>query len=170
MVRIPPELQAADIIARLVRAEVDFVVIGGLAVILLGSARNTKDLDITYDTAHDNLVRLGSVLIDLRARLRGIEEEVPFVPDERTLRHVSLLTLDTDAGWLDLLAQPPGAPQYAELRARAAELDLDGLTIRVADIDDLIAMKKVAGRLQDRADIDELEAIKHLRAEQPEQP
>jgi hypothetical protein len=163
--KIPPELRASEIVTRLAAAEVDFVVIGGVAVILLGSARNTKDLDITYDTARENLLRLGHVLIGLNARLRGVDDEVPFVPDERTLRQVSLSTLDTDAGWLDLLAEPPGGPSYSDLRARASEVDLDGVTVRVADIDDMIAMKKVAGRLQDVADISELEAIKRLRAE-----
>ncbi|HEY5318532.1 MAG TPA: hypothetical protein VIJ20_11155 [Solirubrobacteraceae bacterium] len=144
-------------------ADVDFVVIGGIAVVLLGSARNTKDLDITFATDATNLEALGKVLIDLNARLRGVHADVPFVPDARTLRHVSLLTLDTDAGWLDLLAEPPGGPPYATLRANATEVDLGGYSIRVADIDDMITMKNTAGRLQDLADIDELETIKRLR-------
>lgn len=165
--KIPPELQVSEIIARLTAAEVDFVVVGGIAVVLLGSARNTKDVDITYDTAHENLVKLGHVLIGLNARLRGVDEDIPFVPDERTLGQVSLLALDTDAGWLDLLAQPPGGPPYAELRARSTAIELGGVSVRVADIDDLIAMKKIAGRPQDVVDVGELEAIKRLRAEQP---
>lgn len=167
MANIPPELHASELITRLTEAEVDFVVVGGVAVILYGSARNTKDLDITYDTAPENLLSLGNVLIGLNARLRGIDEEVPFVPDARTLRQVSLLTLDTDAGWLDLLARPPGGPTYAELRASASELEIAGAPVRVASIDDLIAMKRVAGRLRDKADIEELELIKRMRAEQP---
>lgn len=158
----PSELRASELLRRLTEADVDFVVIGGIAVVLLGSARNTKDLDITFATDAANLEALGEVLIGLHARLRGIDEDVPFVPDARTLRHVSRLTLDTDAGWLDLLAEPPGGPPYAALRARATELDLDGVCVRVADIDDLIAMKKTAGRLRDLADVDELEAIKRL--------
>lgn len=130
---------------------------------LLGSARFTKDLDITYATDESNLERLGGVLLSLNARPRGVDEEIPLVPDARTLRHVSLLALDTDAGWLDLLADPPGGPRYSDLRARATRLDLDGTTVRVASVDDMIAMKKAAGRPQDIADIDELEAIKRLQ-------
>jgi predicted nucleotidyltransferase len=164
--RIPPEVRAFELFGRLTAARVDFVVIGGVAVVLLGSARYTKDVDITYSTDTANLEALGGVLVELHARLRGVGDDVPFVPDTRTLRHVSLLTLETDVGWLDLLAEPPGGPPYATLRANATEIDLDGITIRVADIDDMIAMKKTAGRVQDLADIDELEAIKRLRAQQ----
>lgn len=152
------------IFRRLAAADVDFVVIGGIAVVLLGSARNTKDLDITFATDDENLRALGDVLIGLNAGLRGISEVVPFVPDGRTLRQVSLLTLETDAGWLDLLAMPPGGPPYTELRERAEVVDLEDISVRVADIDDMIAMKRVAGRLQDLADIEELEAIKRLRS------
>lgn len=159
----PPELKVSEILRRLTEAGVDFVVIGGIAVVLLGSARNTKDLDITFATDEANLEALGHVLQGLHARLRGVHEDVPFIPDARTLRQVSLLTLDTDAGWLDLLAAPPGGPPYATLRAHATELDLDGSNIRVASIDDMIAMKNTAGRLQDLADVDELQTIKRLR-------
>ena len=159
----PPELRVSEILRQLTEASVDFVVIGGIAVVLLGSARNTKDLDITFATDEANLEALGEVLTSLNARLRGVHEDVPFVPDARTLRQVSLLTLETDAGWLDLLAEPPGGPPYATLRANAAELDLGGFHIRVADIDDMIKMKNTAGRLQDLADIDELITIKRLR-------
>jgi predicted nucleotidyltransferase len=159
---VPPELHASAILRRLTERGVDFVVIGGVAVVLLGSARYTKDLDITYETDRPNLDALGEVLIELHARLRGVDEELPFVPDGPTLRRAMLLTLETDAGWLDLLADPPGGPRYRELRANAMAVDLDGFSVRVAHIDDMIAMKKAAGRLQDMADIEELEAIKRL--------
>jgi predicted nucleotidyltransferase len=161
---MPPELQVYALLRRLTQGGVDFVVIGGVAVVLLGSARYTKDLDITYATDGPNLDALGQVLVDLHARLRGIED-VPFIPDGRTLRRTMLLTLDTDAGWLDLLAEPTGGPVYDELRANAIEVELDDFKVRVADVDDMISMKKGAGRLQDLADIDELEAIKRLRAD-----
>jgi hypothetical protein len=78
-----PELRLEALLARLAHAEVDFVVVGGVAVAVQGYARSTKDLDITYATDHDNLRRLGAVLLAVHARLRGVAEDVPFVPDER---------------------------------------------------------------------------------------
>src|SRR3954466_5837163 len=82
---------------------IDYLLVGGYAAVLHGSPRVTQDLDICYATDETNLAALGSTLVDLNARLYGIEEEVPFVPDERTLRRVELLTLDTDLGKLDLM-------------------------------------------------------------------
>ena len=111
-----------------------------------------------------NLRALGKVLTELRARLSGVDQEVLFVPDERTLARVELLTLETELGRLELLALPAGAPPYAELRQDAARFDLRGLLVRVADIPQLIAMKEVAGRPKDLADIAELDAIARQRS------
>jgi predicted nucleotidyltransferase len=161
-----PELRLESLLGRLARGKVDFVVIGGVAVAFQGYGRATKDLDITYGTASSNLERLGRVLLDAHARLRGIHEEVPFVPDGQTLARTRLLTLDTDDGGLDLLADPPGAPPYETMRARADRVELDGIIVAIAALDDLLAMKRAAGRPQDLADIDALEVARRLRAEE----
>jgi predicted nucleotidyltransferase len=158
-----PPLKADEILRRLVERGVDFVVIGGVAAVLHGSARNTFDLDICFATDRANLLALGDVLTALRARLKGVDDDVPFVPDERTLRQVELLTLVTSLGELDVLSRPPGAPRFQELRRNADRYDLGGFNVLVASIEDLIAMKEAAGRPKDLVDIEELEAIKRLR-------
>jgi hypothetical protein len=160
----PEEFDAPALLRRLSEAEVDFVVIGGIAVVLHGSARLTRDLDIVFSPDEANLAALGQVLVDLNAKLRGVEEHVPFVPDGRTLANVQLLTLTTDAGWLDIHRRPDGAPPYSTLKRRAETKDLDGFSVRVASPDDLLAMKRAAGRAQDLVDVEELEAIKRLRS------
>jgi predicted nucleotidyltransferase len=158
-----PPLSADEILRRLVERGVDFVVIGGIAAVLHGSARNTFDLDICFATDDANLAALGDVLVALGARLKGVDEQVSFVPDARTLRQIELLTLVTSLGELDVLARPQGAPPYRELRANADRYDLGGFNVSVASIDDLIAMKQAAGRAKDLLDVEELEAIKRLR-------
>lgn len=158
-----PPLSADEILRRLVERGVDFVVIGGIAAVLHGSARNTFDLDICFATDDANLAALGDVLVALSARLKGVDENVPFVPDARTLRQIELLTLVTSLGELDVLARPSGAPPYRELRRNADRYDLGGFNVSVASIDDLIAMKQAAGRAKDLLDVEELEAIKRLR-------
>lgn len=162
----PPELHISTLLGRLTGGGVDFVVIGGIAVIAHGYARNTKDLDICYAPDQGNLESLGTVLRQLEARLRGIED-IPFVPDARTLRHTQILTLDTREGGLDLLVDPDGSPGYDTLRARAERIDFDGFEIRIASVEDLLAMKRAAGRPQDQADIDALTAILRLRNRPP---
>lgn len=148
---------------RLTAAGVDFVVIGGIALVLSGSARLTRDLDIVFASDEENLGTLGRVLIGLEARLREVDEDTPFVPDERTLRNVRLLTLTTSAGWLDVHRDVDGAPPYQSLRRNAERVSLGDFAVLVASPDDMIEIKRAAGRPQDLADIEEWEAIKRLR-------
>ena len=158
-----PSLRAIPLLRRLSEAGIDFVVIGGVAVYLQGYARFTKDLDIVYATNAANLERLGEVLVSLGARLRGIEEDIPFVPDARTLRQTTILTLDTPSGSIDLLVDPPGAARFEDLRERADIVELDGTEFRVVSLDDLLSMKRAAGRPQDIADIDALLTANRVR-------
>ncbi len=155
-----PELRLRVLLGRLTEAEVDFVVVGGVAVITQASPRFTKDLDICYAREHANLERLGAALVGLGARLRGVEEDLPFVADARTLLQTQMLTLTTSDGAIDLLADPDGSPGYAALRRNASRVDLDGQTVLVASIDDLIAMKRAAGRPQDLVDLESLEVAR----------
>lgn len=159
---MPPDLNLTALLGRLARANVDFVVIGGVAVIAHGYERNTKDLDICYSPDRANLEVLGRELVDLGARLRGIDEELPFVPDAHTLRRTQTLTLDTPDGGLDVLANPSGFPGYETLKAAARRIDFDDFEVLIASIEHLLAMKRAAGRPQDQTDIDALIAIQRL--------
>lgn len=154
------------LLSELADSGVDFVVIGGIAVVAHGHIRTTRDLDITYSTDDANVEALGRVLVELDARLRGVAEVVPFAPDGRTLRAAQLLTLDTSLGALDLLADAPGAPPYRELKERAEAIVLEGRDVLIASLDHLVAMKRATGRPGDLEDIEALEAIRRLRAEQ----
>ena len=158
-----PAFQLRSLLGRLTEAGVDFVIVGGVAVVLQASPRFTRDLDICYATAHDNLERLGGVLMNLGAMLRGVDEDLPFSPDTRTLQQTQTLTLTTSEGDIDLLVNPDGSPDYATLQSRADRMDLDGLTVAVASIEDLITMKRAAGRPQDLVDLESLEVARRRR-------
>jgi hypothetical protein len=155
-----PDFRPAALIGALVRAGVDFVVIGGVAVVVQASPRFTRDLDISYATDIANLERLGTLLVALDARLRGAEDDLPFSPDARTLRHAQMLTLTTRDGDLDLLVNPPGSPGYPALRRHADIVDLDGDSVRIASLEDLVEMKRAVGRPQDEVDIESLEVAR----------
>src|SRR5215212_9561553 len=130
---------------------VDFVVVGGIAATLLGSARDTFDLDICPATDQGNLQSLSRALAELEARLRGVQNAVPFVPDDRTLTHV------------DVLMRLTGCPPYERLRKHAQRMDLGSFSVMVASIDDLVAMKEAAGCGKDAIVVEELKAISRLR-------
>lgn len=160
-----PDFKPRAVLQLLTAQGIDFVLVGGYAAVLHGSPRVTQDLDICYATDAANLKALGRVLVDMRARPFGIDDDVPFVADERTLARVELLTLETDLGKLDLMTHPSGAPSYGKLRAHADSYDMGGFVVRVASIGDLIAMKSAGGRPKDVADVAELETIELLRHE-----
>jgi hypothetical protein len=158
-----PEFRPVELLRRLAEAGIDFVVIGGIAVAAQGKAMTAMDLDITYDTDDENLERLGGVLLSLHARLRGVTDDVAYIPAARGLRDVQRLMLFTDYGALDLIVDPIGTASYAELRTRADRIELAGVEIRVAALDDLLAMKRAAGRPHDLAQVEALEAIRRTR-------
>jgi hypothetical protein len=165
--RLPDSYHPATLVQALVGGNVDFVIIGGVAVVLQAMPRFTKDLDICYSTAQDNLDALGGVLVDLKARLRGIPEEVPFVPEGRTLHQTQIMCLTTPVGDIDLLVNPEGAPTYKTLRRRADIVDLGGHSVRIASIEDMLAMKRAAGRPQDLTDVESLEAARRRKRSRP---
>ncbi len=148
----------------LVAHGVDFVVVGGIAMIYQGSARLTQDLDICFAPSQANLDVLGQAMIELDAKLRGVVDDVPLVPDGQALRRLSIATFDSREGAIDLLREPAGAPPYDELRHRADRVETEGMAILVASLDDLEGMKRAANRPKDRLDLEEIDVIRRLRA------
>jgi hypothetical protein len=140
-------LDAAVILARLAEHGVAYVVIGGLAVQAHGHPRTTQDLDIVPGPGAENRRRLVAALESLAARPVG-----KLTAESVKLPRAGVIELDTDAGGLDIHFDPPGAAPYDELRARSLELQLD-VPVRVAGLDDLIAMKQASGRPLDRSDV-----------------
>jgi hypothetical protein len=139
---------------------VDYLVVGAFAVHAHGFVRTTSDLDIVPRPDLANLSRLGEVLASIGARLWKARAHVN-VTDPHMLRRASLVPLATDHGRLDILnvASTAGlSGDYDKLRRRALEIDLDGVPIAVIGLDDLIRMKRAAGREQDIADIRALAA------------
>jgi hypothetical protein len=139
---------------------VRFVLIGGFAGALRGSPIVTGDVDICYARDRRNLDRLADALGDLHARLRGAPVGVPFRLEGSALAAGDHFTFATDAGAIDCLGTPAGTDGFADLDTAASDEDLDGLVVRVASLDDLIRMKRAAGRPQDRIAVEWLSALR----------
>jgi len=140
--------------------EVRFVIIGGVAAILLGSSSLTADLDICYDRSRENLRALASALRELGATLRGVEPGLPFQLDAKTLQLGDSFTFQTVAGPLDILGTPSGTEGFADLIRKAEDYELAGHRVQVTSLDDLIRMKKAAGRAKDRIELEILGALR----------
>lgn len=147
-------------IEALVDHGVRFVMIGGLAGRTYGSTLITNDLDICYDRRRSNVIALVKALKELNATLRGVEEPLPFLLEPDTILGGDHFTFDTDAGPLDCLGTPAGTGGYKQLAATATDVSLGTFTIKVASIEDLIAMKEAAGRPKDREAIEVLAALR----------
>ena len=149
------------LIRALLDAGVEFIVIGGVAGQLLGSPVVTFDLDVCYARDDANLERLSLVLIAADARLRGAPAELPFHPDARTLRNGDSFTFETSLGAFDILATPAGTAGFDDLARTAVPIDLDGQLVRIASLDDLMRMKRAAGRPKDLIALEHLGALRH---------
>jgi hypothetical protein len=151
-------------LATLQRHAVEFVVIGGVAGRLWGSPTMTNDVDISYARDRANLEHLATALRELGARLRGVDDDVPFQLDAVTLANGQNFTFTTNLGPLDILGLPAGIRDFRELAVNAATFDLgDGVTVKVCDLDDLIRMKRAAGRPKDRIEVEVLSAVSEER-------
>ncbi len=145
--------------------EVRYVVIGGVGARLLGSPTVTRDTDICYERSPGNLERLSEALEDLDVRLRGLEDDVPFILDAQTLAAGDHFTFTSRAGDVDVLGTPAGVTGFDELDRRAVAFDLGDVTVRVASIDDLIRMKRAAGRPKDLIEVEVLAAVRNEAGE-----
>lgn len=121
----PLPLHAHPLLSVLVRHGVDFVLVGGMAGIALGSSYPTYDLDVAYAPDEANLERLARALGDLRVSLRvkGEAADLPFLPDARSLANGANFTFVTEFGMFDVLGDLAGGPV---LRRSASRRDHRG--------------------------------------------
>ena len=139
---------------------VDFVVVGGFAGTLYGSPLLTRDLDVCYSREEGSVGRLVDVLRETGATLRGVDDAVPFQLDAQAILSGDDFTFSTHAGPFDILGVPAGSEGYEQLRRNAVLMDLGDGDIAIASLDDLIAMKRAAGRPQDRFAMEILTALR----------
>jgi predicted nucleotidyltransferase len=147
----------------LVRGGVEFIVIGGAAATIHGSARITRDVDIVYRRTAENLRRLVDALSPYSPYLRGAPAGLPFRWDENTLRRGLNFTLTTSIGDLDLLGEVTGGGNFEALLAHSSPVQAFGIECLCLNLDKLIQVKRAAGRPKDLEAIAELEALREER-------
>jgi predicted nucleotidyltransferase len=148
-----------ELLRRLATAQVEFVVVGGLAVNAWGVVRGTKDVDIVVAPEPENLKRVAEVAVAAGGHVHR-EETLLGTPFSiaAAIAEGEQVAIETDLGRLDVVQGLEGVPTYAELRPGAGEAEILGVTVLVCSVDDLKAMKRAAGRTRDLADLEDLEA------------
>ena len=149
-------------IKHLCACKVEFVVIGGIAMIAQGSAHITTDLDICYARTPENIAKTAAAFAGIHPYLRGAPPGLPFRFDAPTIAAGLNFTLITDFGDIDLLGEVTGVGSYSSVLAQSLEKTMYGLTVRVLSVDGLIAAKNAAGRTKDRLHLLELEELKKM--------
>ncbi len=174
-----PPLRAGELLRVLAAHGVDYVIVGGLAAVVHGSGRATFDIDVVPDWSPANLDRLADALRSVDAMLRpiGHHEPVAFDISAASLRNFEVSTWRTRLGDLDvIIGTPTGRRQplagYRELAERAHARHVYGVTILVADLDDIIVSKQTLARDPDLAALPELHQLRDTlaRDRRPEPP
>ena len=151
------------LIGRLAQANVEFIIVGGVAAAAHGAVRTTLDLDLVYARTPENLQRLAVALRDLNPYPRGAPEGLPFRWDAKTLANGLNFTLRTVLGDLDLLGEITAGGGYEALAPHTVEVALFGFRCRCIALEELIRVKRAAGRPKDYEAIAELEKLLELQ-------
>lgn len=148
-----------ELLRRLAEANAEFVVVGGLAMSAWGVVRGTKDVDVVVAPDIENFKKVAEVAVAAGGHVQQGEALLgtPF-SIAAALASGEQVPIETDLGRLDVVQGLDGVPSYEELRSRATESEILGVTVAVCALEDLKAMKRAAGRTRDLADLEDLES------------
>ena len=146
-------------------AGVEYILVGGAAATAQGASRLTVDIDILYRRTPENIDRIVTALGAHRPYLRGAPLGLPFSLDHATIDRGLNFTLATDLGDVDLFGELTGGGTYERLAPGADVLSVFGVSVRCLSLDQLIDVKRAAGRPKDLEALAELEAIREERRE-----
>jgi predicted nucleotidyltransferase len=134
-------------------AGVEYVLVGGIAMIRHGVVRATRDVDAVFGPTEENVARIRDLIDRWKAtRPDGSPVRIDGIRPDRTIH------LATPHGDLDLLSEKIAGIPFARLRERADVKRVDGVPAPICSLGDLVALKRAAGRERDIADLSDLEA------------
>lgn len=163
-----PTGSVSRIFEALVRRQVDFIVVGGIAAVLQGSAAMTLDVDIVHARTPENVAKLLLVLQELDARYRSHPDLRPSESHLNSKGHQLLLT---SFGPLDVHGAIESDRDYDTLLPHSEELTLRGSSVRVLRLEFLLALKEQSPHPKDRnAAIFLRKALRQRLSERREQP
>lgn len=149
----------SQLLQRLSEAGLEFVIVGGYAAISHGSSYLTRDVDICAVLSGEDVMKLRQALGDWNPRHRMTPQKLSFLLYPPSGQPVNNLSLQTDKGVIDIISSVLGVGDFARLRNRAEELEVDGQCYQVISLGDLITAKEAMGREKDLLTAKELRAI-----------
>jgi hypothetical protein len=152
-----------ELLERLVKAGVDFVIVGGFAGTVYGCTLVTQDVDICLDFSPANLLALQKAIANMHPVHRMTPGRKKLELTGKNCGDFKNLYLDTDIGRLDCLGSIKGIGDYQKVKDKSVTMETEDVRLQVLNLDALIESKKAMNRPRDRQAIAELEAIKKLR-------
>jgi len=149
----------AKVLKALTDGGVEFVLIGGVAANLHGSARATFDVDVVYSRGRANITSLVKSLAPFKPYLRGAPPGLPFQFDEATVRNGLNFTLETTLGDVDVLGEVAGGGNYFQLLPHTVEMEAFSIRCKCVTLERLIQLKRAAGRPKDLESLAELQLL-----------
>jgi len=145
-----------EYIELLKKYEVEYILVGGMAVNIHGYRRTTGDMDIFVNPTSQNHLKLKKVHLDFGMHMGEMEAEENFLNTSK----FDVFTFGSSPIQIDLLTVCKGI-DFNEAFHNALKIEIDnGLKVLVVDYRSLISSKKASNRLRDLADIEELEKVK----------
>ena len=159
-----------QLLQRLADSGLEFVIVGGYAAVTHGSSLVTRDLGICMDLSDETVGKLRAVLAPWNPKHRMTPQPLSFLEFPKT-GPVQNLYLRTDAGVIDILSSIAGVGDFARLRNKSENFEIDSRVHHVISLEDLIVGKEAMGREKDLLAAKELRAIaaKRKKLENPGQ-
>ena len=151
--------KTADLLRLLSEHGVDFVVVGGFAVVAHGGTLVTQDLDVCCSFLSKNLLRIQDALKEVHPVHRMTPKRLPLQLTKDNCHGLKNIYLDTDIGQLDCLGMILGVGDFQKVKKRSFLVNVDGYELRLLELDALISAKKAMNRPRDQEAVLQLEAI-----------
>ena len=157
-----------EILRAFQRQKVKYILVGGIAVNLLGSMRGTADLDILVEMSDDNLKKIVKILKKYGYRVKQPVDPLR-IADKKTredwIKNKNMKALnfykEDELKEVDIIIESPVS--FEEANKKPVVIEVDDLILPVISIDNLIKMKEKTGRAVDKLDIEELKMIKSIK-------
>ena len=155
---MPPTAELSTLLEGLLAADVDFVLVGGLAAVVQGAPITTFDVDIVHRRSPGNVDRLLTFLARVGARYRG-RQDPPLPPSRDALLGPGHSLFMTDLGPLDVLGAIEGGADYDQLLPRSVEVMIAERPLRVLTLETIVALKRASADPKDKLRLPVLEAV-----------
>ena len=144
------------ILEGLIKADVKFILVGGLAAVVQGAPVTTIDVDIVHERSSENIAKLFAFLKSIDAAYRRPDGKV-IKPKEDDFSDMGHALLTTSLGPLDVLTAIEERRTYEDLLDHTVEIEYRGHTIHVLDLKMLIELKRTSRDPKDKQRLPVLE-------------